>query len=57
MLWVLLDVSLALLALVVLGLVGLSLFRRARTLARVVSRSSAALGDLTAGLQVDPPGR
>ncbi|MGZ6754741.1 MAG: hypothetical protein ACXVEJ_14875 [Nocardioides sp.] len=55
--WVLLDVALAVVALAVLGMVGLGLFRRGRTLARAVGASTAALGDLTAGLQVTPPER
>lgn len=55
--WVLVDVVLVLVALGVLALVGLGLFRHARTLARAVQRSSDTLGELSAGLQVTPPAR
>ena len=48
MLWVLLAVALAVLALGLLAVVGLSLRRRARALGAEVSRASARIGAATA---------
>lgn len=50
MIWVIIDVALGLLALVVLGLAGLSLWRHAKTLMHTISSTSARLGDATAAL-------
>jgi hypothetical protein len=49
MYWVLLDVGLAVLAVLVLGFTGLTLYRNVRALLRAVSASSRELADATAG--------
>jgi hypothetical protein len=56
-LWVLVDVLLAVLALALLGAVALRTYRHLRTLLKAVSASSSAVVELTPGLQVVPPDR
>jgi hypothetical protein len=53
--WVLLDVVIGVLALLVLGLVALGLYRRVRVLLSRVGAASGQLGELSAGLTVTPP--
>ena len=56
MLWVLIDVAIAVLALVVLTLVGLLLWRRVKALARLVGTAGEQVGTATALLaDLRPP--
>jgi hypothetical protein len=50
MYWVLLDVLLGLLAVVLVGLTGFTLYKQVRTLMRAVGTSSSTLADAQAGL-------
>lgn len=52
--WLLVDLLLALLALIVLGLVARHLYRAARRLSRSLSATATTVGELSAGLQVTP---
>ena len=55
MLWVAVDVLIALLAMGLLALVAFRLYKHARRLTSQVGVSSRALGDLSAGLEVRRP--
>lgn len=55
MLWVLLDVLIGLLAVVVLVLVGLALYRHGKVLSRAVRASSEQISALSADLTVHRP--
>ena len=57
MLWVLLDVAIGVVALLVLVLVALALYRRVRALTKQVGAASAQLTELSSGLTVSPPPR
>jgi hypothetical protein len=53
--WVLLDVALVLLTLVVLAVAGLGLYRAVRRLLREVGDAGTRVGEVSAGLALDPP--
>ncbi|MGB8652307.1 MAG: hypothetical protein WCD35_16800 [Mycobacteriales bacterium] len=55
MLWVLLDISVCLLAVAALGLSAARLYRHTRALARDVSTASSSIGELTAALPAPEP--
>jgi hypothetical protein len=55
LLWVLLDVAVGLLAVVVLVLAGLRLYRHVKALGRAVSATSESLGEASAGLSIERP--
>ena len=54
--WILLDVALAVLALVLLGLVARTLWRRVKALGRELSRASELVAGASAALQAPPAG-
>jgi hypothetical protein len=49
-LWIFLDVALAVVCLLVLGLVGFGLYRHTRVLLRTLGAGATTLGDASAGL-------
>lgn len=53
--WVLLDVAIGLLALIVLLLVGRSLYKRVRALLRTAGETSRRVAELTPSLTVQQP--
>jgi hypothetical protein len=53
--WVLLDITIGVLALALLGAVTLRVYRRVRSLMRTVGDASSRVGELTPGLTVTPP--
>jgi len=55
--WILVDVSLAVLALLALGTAFLALYRHGKTLARQLAKASDAVSRATEGLAVTPPAR
>ena len=57
MLWLLIDLALAVLALVVLGLVAFGLYRKIRRLARAAGATGALLEQASADLAVVQPSR
>lgn len=57
MLWVLLDVAIGVLALLLVGTVARTLYKRLRALIRTVGAASGQIGQLTSGLTVVPQAR
>jgi hypothetical protein len=53
--WVLLDIGIAVLALLLMALVSYALYRRVRALLRAVRTASKHVGELTPGLAVQQP--
>jgi hypothetical protein len=53
--WVLLDIGIAVLALLLMALVSYALYRRVRALLRTVRTASKRVGEFTPGLAVHQP--